>query len=358
MISSLFSSSRALLLLSLFAVLPGTLLSQEEPPGIYQVDTIDTSADIFDDREPMHVTLTFDIKKYQREKYKGEYMPVQFRYQFNDSIYLEKEMRLKARGNFRRGYCSLAPFWLNIRKADVANQNLLDTKRMKVVTHCKGMKAYDNYVLKEYLCYKIYNIISPVSFRVRLMRMTYVDTGRKNRITEGWAFMIEPEEMLAERHDALVVKNDELAMRLMNPDQFDVLALFMYMIGNPDFSVSGRHNVKILGLPAFGTEGYTAVPYDFDYTGLVNAEYAVPGENLGISSVRERYFLGLCRSDEAMMKALDHINQCKKEILQLVNACDYLHERDKREMVSYLEAYFDLASDYRIIGPMLKKTCR
>ena len=138
MISSLFSSSRALLLLSLFAVLPGTLLSQEEPPGIYQVDTIDTSADIFDDREPMHVTLTFDIKKYQREKYKGEYMPVQFRYQFNDSIYLEKEMRLKARGNFRRGYCSLAPFWLNIRKADVANENLQDTKRMKIVTNCKN----------------------------------------------------------------------------------------------------------------------------------------------------------------------------------------------------------------------------
>ena len=132
----------------------------------------------------------------------------------------------------------------------------------------------------------------------------------------------------------------------------------MYMIGNPDFSVSGRHNVKVLGLPGFGTEGYTAVPYDFDYTGLVNAMYAVPGENLGISSVRERYFLGLCRNDEAMVEALEHINQYREEILQVVNSCDYLEEGDKKEMILYLEDYFALATDYDVIGPMLERTCR
>jgi len=102
---------------------------------------------------------------------------------------------------------------------------------MKIVTNCRDSKAYDEYVLKEYLCYKIYNIISPVSFRVGLLKMKYVDTGRKNKVTEGWAFMIEPEEMVAERHDALVVENDQLAMSLIKPGQLDVVALFMYMIG-------------------------------------------------------------------------------------------------------------------------------
>ncbi len=87
--------------------------------------------------------------------------------------------------------------------------------------------------------------------------MTYVDTGRKNKVTEGWAFMIEPEEMLAERKGARVVKNNELPTTLMRPLEMDVLALFQYMIGNTDFSVSGRHNIKILGLPGFGTNGYT-----------------------------------------------------------------------------------------------------
>jgi hypothetical protein len=334
------------------------LLSQEEPLDIYRVDTIDTSADIFDDTEPMRITLTFDIKKYQREKFEGEYMPVHFHYQFNDSVFLEKDMRLKARGEFRRSHCSLAPFWLNIRLADVANKNLQDTKRIKVVTNCRGSKDYNDYVLKEYLCYKIYNLISPVSFRVRLVSMKYVDTGRKNKVTEGWAFMIEPEEMLATRHEALVVKKDDLAMRLMKPGQLDVVALSMYMIGNTDFSVSGRHNVKILGMPGFGAEGYTVVPYDFDYTGLVNAVYAIPGENLGISSVRERYFLGLCRSDEAFAEALEHINQYRDEIFQLIHDFEPLGEKDKNYMIGYLEEYFTLASEQNRIIPSLNRTCR
>ena len=349
---------RPALLLSLLISFPPALFSQEESPGINYVDTIDISADIFEDVEPMRITLTFDIKKYQREKFKGEYMPVHFLYQFNDSVYLEKEMRLKARGEFRRSYCSLAPFWLNIRKADVANENLQDTKRIKVVTNCRGSKTYDDYLLREYLCYKIYNLISPVSFRVRLLRMKYVDTGRKNKVTEGWAFMIEPEDMLAERHEAIVVQNDGLAMRLTKPGQLDVAALFTYMIGNADFSVTGRHNVKILGMPGFGSEGYTVVPYDFDYSGLVDADYAIPGENLGISSVRERYYLGLCRSDEAFGVAIDSINQYREEILQLVQDFEYLDQRNKNDVIGYLEEYFTLASQHDRIISQLRTTCR
>jgi len=92
---------------------------------------------------------------------------------------------------------------------------------------------------------------------VRLIRMTYVDTGRKNRRTEGWAFMIEPEEMLAERLGSVAIKKDELVTALMRPGDMDLVALFQYMIGNADYSVMGRHNLKMLGMPGFGTEGYT-----------------------------------------------------------------------------------------------------
>jgi hypothetical protein len=322
------------------------------------VDTIDTSADIFEAEDLMKITLTLDLKKYQKEKFKGKYMPVHFLYEFNDTLFLEKEMRMKARGAFRRSHCSLAPFWLNIRKADVENVHLQDVKRFKVVTNCMGSKAYDEYVLKEYLAYKIYNIISPVSFRVRLVRMKYVDTGRKNKLTEGWAFMIEPEKMLAERIGGLVVKKDDLSMALMNPGDMDRVALFMYMIGNCDYSITGRHNMKILGMPGFGSEGYTPVPYDFDYTGLVNASYAIPGENLGITSVRERYYLGPCRKDEAYVAAIEHINQYMEDILQMVNDFEYIDLKHKKSVIQYLEDYFAVAGQHDMIKYSLQKTCR
>ena len=284
-------------------------------------------------------------------------MPVHFHYQFNDSLHLEKEMQMKARGKFRRSHCILAPFWLDIRKADLKDKELQDIDRIKIVTHCKGSKAYEEYVLKEYLCYKIYNIISPFSFRVRLVRMTYVDTGRDNKVTEGWAFMIEPEKMLAQRTNALVIKRDDLKLRLMRPEEINTLALFQYMIGNTDYAVQTRHNMKILGLPGFGSEGYTPVPYDFDYSGLVDASYAIPGENLGIRSVTERYYLGPCREDEAYLEAIEHINHYREDILQLVNDFEYLDQKYKKNVIAYLEQYFELALYYKSLINSLQNTC-
>lgn len=332
------------------------LYAQEEDS--LNVHTISTDIDIFEDPRPMEITLTLDLKKYQREKFEGEYMPVHFLYEFNDSIRIEKDMRIKARGQFRREHCTFAPFWLNIRKADVVNEHLQDVKRMKVVTHCNGGRAYSEYVLKEYLAYKIYNLLSPISFRTRLIHMTYIDTGRKNKITENWAFMIEPEGMLAERFEALVIKNDELSMRYMRPEQMDLAALFMYMIGNADYSIAGRHNMKILGLDDFGSLGFTPVPYDFDYSGLVNASYAVPGENLGISSVRQRYYLGLCREDQEYQTAIDYIQSQREEILELVENFPYLGSTHKKDMIKYLEGYFDSASRPGFIRSYLRSTCR
>lgn len=332
------------------------LYAQEEDS--LNVHTISTDIDIFEDPRPMEITLTLDLKKYQREKFEGEYMPVHFLYEFNDSIRIEKDMRIKARGQFRREHCTFAPFWLNIRKADVVNEHLQDVKRMKVVTHCNGGRAYSEYVLKEYLAYKIYNLLSPISFRTRLIHMTYIDTGRKNKITENWAFMIEPEGMLAERFEALVIKNDELSMRYMRPEQMDLAALFMYMIGNADYSIAGRHNMKILGLDDFGSLGFTPVPYDFDYSGLVDASYAVPGENLGISSVRQRYYLGLCREDQEYQTAIDYIQSQREEILELVENFPYLGSTHKKDMIKYLEGYFDSASRPGFIRSYLRSTCR
>jgi hypothetical protein len=346
-----------MLIIGMLLLFPGSLLSQQVEPQIRQVDTIDTFLDLFDETAPMYITLTLDLKRFQREKYEGEYMPVRLHYQLNDTMLLEKTMRIKARGNFRRSHCNLAPFWLNLRETDVKDEDLQNIKEIKIVTNCKGSKSYKEYVLKEYLCYKIYNIISPVSFRVRLVRMKYVDTGRENRVTEGWAFMIEPQDMLAARNDAQLVKKDDLAMRLMRPFELDVMALFQYMIGNVDYSVAGRQNIKILDVPGSGIQGYTPVPYDFDYSGFVDTYYAIPGDNLEIKSVRERYYLGLCREDEAFVAAIEHIDQYQEEILQLVQDFEYLDPKYKKDAIAYLQEYFKLATVHRALISSLTRTC-
>jgi len=335
-----------------------SIQAQDVPGPDHVVDTIDVYLDIFDEEDPMELTLTLDLKKYQREKFKGEYIPAECEYHINDTFSVEHQIRIKARGNFRRQHCSFAPFWLNIRKAEVDNPHLQNVKRIKVVTHCNGGRSYAGYVLKEYLAYRIYNILSPVSFRVRLVKLRYIDTGRKNRVTEHWAFMIEPEELLAERLQGIVIKRDDLSMRHMVAENMDLVAQFMYMIGNPDYSVFGRHNIKVLGVGNYGGKGYTPVPYDFDYSGLVNAYYAIPGEELGIESVRERYYLGACRSDQAYQRAMDQLAEHREEILDLVQEFPLIDHKVQKDMMTYLESYFQEAEGRNFIKYRLRSTCR
>jgi len=348
---------QSFLILSVLVLSQELIFSQIEVEHVREVDTIETTIDLFGETTPLHITLTLDLKKYQREKNKGIYMPVHFHYQFNDTLYLEKEMRMKARGKFRKKHCSLAPFWLDLQNAEIKDEEQQDFARIKIVTHCKNSAAYEEYVLKEYLCYMIYNIISPNSFRVRLVRMTYVDTGRDNKVTKGWAFMIEPVEMLAQRLKATEIKDEGLLSRHMRPVEMNMLALFQYMIGHTDYSVPLRHNVKILGLSGLGTAGYIAVPYDFDLSGLVDAYYALPAEVLDITSVTERYYVGPCRPDVDFVLAIEQLNLYREEILKLVWDFEYLDQKDKKSVVNYLEEYFNQAEYQKSLVFGFQRTC-
>lgn len=321
-------------------------------------DTINAGVDIFEGMAPMDFTLTFNMKEQQRKKNTDEYLPAELCVHLNDNDEVIKEVRLKARGKFRKKTCHYSPFWLNIRKADVENEYLQEVKKMKVVTRCRAGDDYNDYVLLEYLAYKIYEILTPHSFRTRLISMKYVDTGRKNKVTDSWAFLIEPEGMLAERFDGMAMKKDSLSMVLMRPDEMMLAAMFQYMIGNCDYSIAGRHNMKILGLPGFGTKGYTPVPYDFDYAGLVNASYAIPGENLGLTSVTQRYYLGRCGSDAEYQAAIQKLTDHREEILELIQTFPYLSEKSRGNAIGYVESFYAEASGVKFIDRNLSKTCR
>lgn len=347
-----------LYLLLLFGIMSPLLLAQDEEGMEVLGDTLNTSVDLFEGDDPLVMTLTFDLKKYQREKYKEEYIPADLLLHVNDTFEVAKKVRIKSRGQFRQSHCSFAPFWLNIRKADVANEYLQEVVRMKIVTHCNGSSSYGNYVLTEYLAYRMYNILSPLSFRVRLIKMKYVDTGRKNRVTEGWSFMIEPESMLADRSGGMVTKNDQLGMIHARQDEMLLVSLFQYMIGNADYSVAGRHNIKLLGMPGFGSEGYTPVPYDFDYSGMVNAYYAEPGENLGISSVTQRYYLGPCAEDEPWLGTMQYMEEHREEIMDLLHSFPYLDKKEKNRVIAYIENYYISAAGPRFVKDKLENTCR
>ena len=349
--------TKSWLFLLIGVLLPALVFAQEEEITSVE-DTLTVSEDIFELSDPMVFTLVFDIKEYQKTKYKGENMSAELTYHINDSTEVTKSIKIKARGAFRRQHCSLPPFWINIKKAGIENEHLQATKKIKLVNHCKGSKAYNNYVLKEYLAYKIYNIISPYSFRVSLVKVKYIDSGRKNKETSGWAFMIEPEAMMAERLNAFPFKYDKISHTLTDTLATDMVAVYQYMIGNGDYSITGRHNVKLLKINDFTKPHPIPVPYDFDYSGLVNTYYAIPGEELGLESVTERYFLGVCRTSEQYLSVLEIYKEKKDEIYSFIDAFPYLDEASKKEMISYLDEFFSSIGLSNFIDMNFNKTCR
>jgi len=342
------------LLLSLGAILE----AQWDLEAPSYEDSLEVYEDIFSLEEPLNLTLKFNIKTFRRTRTDENYHSAEMTCQLTDSFSVIHPVRVKARGIYRRDNCTMPPFWLNIRYSGIEAEELRGIRRMKVVTRCRDSKQYSDYVLREYLVYKIYNLVTPYSYRVRLVNMKYEDTGRDNRESQCWSFLIEPDDMMARRLRGRLIKNDVLSMRSVNRQVMDRLAMFQYMIGNGDYSVTGRHNLKIMALDPPGPTSFLPVPYDFDYTGFVNTHYAFPGEALGISSVRERYFLGPCRSESLHLMAIQELELVRDEIEALIWSFDYLDEDSRFDMIGYIESFFNTAANERFIERNISTTCR
>jgi hypothetical protein len=321
-------------------------------------DTLAVYEDLFGVNEPLVLTMKFNLNEFRKTKRKEKYHPAEMTCHVSDTFEVNHQVRVRARGNFRMDHCTMPPFWLNIRFAGIETDELDDVIKMKVVTRCRGAAQYENYVLREYLVYRIYNLLSPYSFNTRLVRLKYVDTGKKGRVTEDWGFIIEPESEMAKRNNAMAIKSDKLSIRTVNKESMDHVALFHYMIGHGDYSVTGRHNLKILASRDYGPAGFITVPYDFDYTGMVDAHYAVPGEALGIRSVKERYYLGACRSTEVYEQTIAWLASYRDEIYDLILSFEYLEEEERQDMVDYLESYFEEVESKGFIRRRLASTCR
>jgi len=321
-------------------------------------DSILFTADFFDQTEVLNITLEFDIKKYMKKKSDSLYLPAKLSYYNMDSVEISKEVRVKARGESRRRLCFLPPFWLNIKHSNITDNYFSESKKIKVVTDCRGGKTYDNYLLTEYLIYKIYNIISENSFRVRLLVIKYIDVGRNRKVDESWAFMLEPENLLASRINALPIKFDNLNYRHTDSLSADIMCFFQYMVGNTDFTVNGRHNVKLYKYIDYTKPNLVTVPYDFDFAGLVNADYANPAEILDLENVTERYFLGMCRSDQQYLKVMNIFKDKKDEIYQFIDSFEYLDKKYRKSVINYLEEFYDEMDSSHFIKNRLRGTCR
>lgn len=321
-------------------------------------DTI-TNINIFEDEEPLNIKLEYDITSFIRKKLKGEYMQAKLTlfYSNNDSI--TKNIKLKARGNFRRGHCFFPPIYLNFKTDPIKNTQLKAAKKIKLVTHCSTAKAYDKYILKEYLAYKLFNVFTDYSFKVRLLNIEYVDTGKRKRNYIKKGFIIEPLDVLTSRlncieiNPAIVTEND-----VFEPES-DLVSMFHFMIGNTDWRIKSGHNTKYVKTYTNLSNKVIPIPYDFDFSGFVNTSYSHPQSWTSIELVTDREYLGYCRNnEEAYLNTINKFIDKENEIIQTIRSFSYISEKDQKEMLRFIKEYFEMTKIPKNLIMRLKNECR
>ncbi|HEY5124625.1 MAG TPA: hypothetical protein VIK14_12905 [Ignavibacteria bacterium] len=304
--------------------------------------TSEQNISLFDSEEPLEISLRFDLAGYLKKSSKGDSFDAVMTIHFSKTDSLDKKITIKYRGTSRFQRCKFPPIQLNFNKPVYINSDSVKTKKLKLVNHCEQGTMYDEYVLREYLVYKLFNVLTDTSFRVRLLKVNYMDTKRSRKPITQYGFFIEPIELLAGRTNSFVVKATNLSQKHIIPVIMDRLAIFNYMISNWDWSIPGQHNVAIIKPIKNDVTGLgIAIPFDFDLTGVVNADYAIPPPGMEITTNRERLFSGICRSKEVFQEDLKIFLNKKEKLYSVINGFPYLNQRAKKDITNFLDQFFD-----------------
>ena len=237
----------------------------------------------------------------------------------------------------------------------VANWGAKGQEKLKLVTHCQNRRdEYEQYVVEEYLIYRMYNLLTERSLRVRLTRMTYADSGRSDAPLTKYGFLLEDDREMAARNRAVLVEQKGLAQDEIDPDNMGLVAVFEYMIGNTDWSVWGLHNVKLLEDSAGVTR---AVPYDFDWSGAISPPYAKPDSRLPIESVRQRLFRGSCRSPEAFDALFEKFRAKKDAIYALYRSEPALSPKRAEQALRYYDDFYKTIGNQGAIKYEFLRAC-
>jgi len=319
-------------------------------------DTQNLNIRLFDSNDPFEISLRFDITTYKRERSDTNYLDAILTYHKTKTDSINKKIKLKAIGEIvRTTICDLPPMILNFKLKDTIGGEFTGIDELKIMTYCN--LGYEDYILREYLIYRLYNLLTDNSLKVRLLRINFINTAKESKPIRQYGFAIEPVKLMANRTNTLEIKPVTLSQKNIKPEMLDRLAIFNLMIGNTDWSVSNQHNTLILSQPGSAQpELYVVVPFEFDYSGLVNADYAVPNENLPVKTVRERLYMGMCRSEEVYKNEVREFAEKKDEFYKLINDFQYLNPGSKEDMINYLNGFFDMFDKHNsIVHDMLNQ---
>lgn len=331
-------------ILALFLVVLGS--SRLIASGQEMIDSVYHAPDLFASDSLLELSITTDLKALVKDVGdKNKYHKGRLSYLLGDSI-VTMIVNLKTRGNFRkdRSICAFPPLNIKFNKAESNYSLFHDNDKLKVVTHCQNRnEKFEQMLIQEYLIYKAYNIFTPESFRVRLVKITYKDSEDEMNPLTKYAFFIEDFKKMAKRNGKITRYDTKVHQDRTIIGKVTKLAIFQYMVGNTDWGVPTLHNIKLISKTP--TSRLITVPYDFDWASLVNAPYAIPNAKLDIQSIHDRLYRGYQRTAEELEFVLREFRMKKDLLYDLYTNCPYLDDKEKERALNYFDEFYEIINN-------------
>ena len=295
---------------------------------------------LFESDELLNITLQGNINELMNDRADNMSLhPIVLSYIQADNSAISLRVNMRTRGHFRRlsENCSYPPLSIQFIQNDTLGSSIFrEQEKMKLVMPCNG----DEFVIREWLVYKLYNLVTPKSFRARLVKVQLEDLKNRKEISPFYGMLIEEEKQMAHRNMLLPMEvkiNPEKAA----PETFLEMAVFQYLIGNTDWSVQYLQNIKLIAHDSLAL--MHTVPYDFDHAGIVGAPYAKPAPELDLLSVNERRYRGYCIKDfKKFDSVIAHYKLLKQAIYDLYANCPLINEKYKKRVFKYLDDFYEI----------------
>jgi len=320
---------------------------------------------IFDDASEMKVTLSGPWHTIKRNIKEDALYPVQLTYTGTDGKQHTIDAKVAPRGITRRlKVCEFPPLKIHFDKKKVKDTEFRGNKSLKLVTYCDSNSKYEQYYVKEFLIYRIYNLITEYSFRVKPMMIEYKDSEKDGQSITRFGFLIEDLDDVAKRNDLKKLKLAKIPYKQLDPVTTSNFSLFQYMIGNLDWAATSGpkkdeccHNSRLIGASEEAIPKY-GIPYDFDSSGLVNAHYAAPPDGIRVRNIRQRLYRGFCPTNESLPDSVVMFNEKKTDILALFETNGHLTDRTRKDAIGYIENFYKIINDPKDFKRQIIDKCR
>lgn len=335
--------------------------AQDAPPS--PAAPLPPAPDIFTVDSLLHFTLEADFNALVRDRTQdAKFRPALLKYAdaASGAAPVSIPVRLRTRGIFRLrpSTCSFPPIRINFRKKEVEHTLFAGQDGLDLTVQCQERRPeYEQYLLQEYAIYRMFNALTERSFRVRLARVTYIDTAGKRDTLTRYGFLVEDDDGLAKRLGLKVLDRQGIPQTATEQNYMALVAVFQYFVGNTDWSVAGLHNIRVMQDTSPATLTAYAVPYDFDWSGVINTRYAVPHPTLGTRTVRERIFRGYCFEELQLAPVLALFTAKKETLYALYRDQPGLEPGVVKQALGYFDEFYRTLANPRAASREFRVNC-